>query len=127
MNLKRHWQELKEKHPAIADQNQPTPPIKPGAALAGNCQQNQPTPKSSLAGKKPTPQTDQINPNHYKGAVECIDAIEAGMNREQFAGYLRGNVQKYTFRAYSKHPDPLTDLLKAQWYLCRLIDHAKNK
>jgi len=112
MNLKRHWQELKEKHPAIADQNQPTPPTKPGPALAG---------------KKSTPQTDQINPDHYQGAVECIDAIEAGMNREQFAGYLRGNVQKYTFRAYSKHPEPLTDLLKAQWYLSRLIDHAKDK
>ena len=104
MNLKRHWQELKENHPAIEDQNQPTPPTKPGAALAGSCQQNQPTPKTGLAGKKSTPQTDQINPDHYKGAVECIDAIQAGMTRDQFAGYLRGNVQKYTFRAYSKHP-----------------------
>jgi len=73
---------------------------------------------------------DLINqPEHYlnSGGVECIDAIEASMNGEQMAGYLRGNVQKYVFRAYSKHPDPLNCLKKAQFYLNRLIKTEENR
>jgi hypothetical protein len=49
------------------------------------------------------------------------------MTGEQMAGYLRGNVQKYVFRAYSKHPTPLIDLKKAQWYLNRLIETEEKR
>jgi len=74
-------------------------------------------------------QADIVNhPLHYANAsVECIDAIEASMTGEQMAGYLRGNVQKYVFRAYSKHPTPLIDLKKAQWYLNRLIETEEKR
>ena len=74
-------------------------------------------------------QADVVNhPSHYANAsVECIDAIEASMTGEQMAGYLRGNVQKYVFRAYSKHPTPLIDLKKAQWYLNRLIETEEKR
>tara|TARA_R110000737_G_scaffold290179_1_gene296719 strand:- start:261 stop:557 length:297 start_codon:yes stop_codon:yes gene_type:complete len=74
-------------------------------------------------------QVDVVNhPSHYANAsVECIDAIEASMTGEQMAGYLRGNVQKYVFRAYSKHPTPLVDLKKAQWYLNRLIETEEQR
>ena len=74
-------------------------------------------------------QADIVNhPPHYANAsVECIDAIEASMTGEQMAGYLRGNVQKYVFRAYSKHPTPLIDLKKAQWYLNRLIETEEQR
>jgi hypothetical protein len=73
--------------------------------------------------------SDIVNhPSHYANAsVECIDAIEASMTGEQMAGYLRGNVQKYVFRAYSKHPTPLIDLKKAQWYLNRLIETEEKR
>jgi hypothetical protein len=73
--------------------------------------------------------SDIVNhPSHYANAsVECIDAIEASMTGEQMAGYLRGNVQKYVFRAYSKHPTPLVDLKKAQWYLNRLIETEEER
>ena len=73
--------------------------------------------------------SDIVNhPSHYANAsVECIDAIEASMTGEQMAGYLRGNVQKYVFRAYSKHPTPLIDLKKAQWYLNRLIETEEQR
>jgi hypothetical protein len=73
--------------------------------------------------------SDIVNhPSHYANAsVECIDAIEASMTGEQMAGYLRGNVQKYVFRAYSKHPTPLVDLKKAQWYLNRLIETEEKR
>lgn len=63
---------------------------------------------------------DPINPNHYKdGEIECIDAMEASMTPEAFAGYCKGNVQKYIWRYEKK--DELIGLKKAQWYLNRLI------
>ena len=67
-------------------------------------------------------ETDAINPNHYKaGNVECIEAIQASLTAEAFAGYLKGNVQKYLWRYETKHwEDPLQDLQKAEWYLERL-------
>lgn len=36
------------------------------------------------------------HPPHYtQGSVECIEAIEAALGKEQFRGYLRGNILKY--------------------------------
>ena len=66
---------------------------------------------------------DNVNsPPHYKsGDVECIDAIKASMSREQFAGYLKGNVMKYVWRMSYKGK-PVEDLRKARWYLERLIE-----
>ena len=38
----------------------------------------------------------KINPDHYKiGGIETIDYIEAKLTKEQFRGYLVGNVIKY--------------------------------
>lgn len=64
---------------------------------------------------------DQVNhPSHYaSGAIECIDAIESSMTKEAFAGYLKGNVQKYMWRYEKK--GGVESLQKAQWYLNRLI------
>lgn len=64
--------------------------------------------------------SDSINPDHYKGqGLECIDAIKAQMTRENFLGYLRGNVIKYTWRMHQKG-DPVENARKANWYLDRL-------
>ena len=60
------------------------------------------------------------DPDHYKGAVECIDAIKASMSQEAFRGYLKGNVQKYMWRHEKK--GGIEDLRKAQVYLNWLID-----
>lgn len=64
---------------------------------------------------------DVVNkPAHYRqGGVECIEAIEASMSREEFQGYLKGNLQKYTWRY--RHKNGIEDLRKARWYLDRLI------
>jgi hypothetical protein len=36
------------------------------------------------------------SPAHYtNGKVECIDAIESMLTRDEFIGYLRGNILKY--------------------------------
>lgn len=60
-------------------------------------------------------------PGHYRqGSIECIEAIEASMTREEFKGYLKGNVQKYLWR-YRYKGKPKEDLRKAKWYLDRLL------
>jgi hypothetical protein len=63
---------------------------------------------------------DPINPDHYKNAVETIDAIEASMTPEAFRGYLKGNVIKYVTRYEKKNG--LEDLKKGDWYLSKLIN-----
>ena len=60
-----------------------------------------------------------INPNHYKGEIECIDAIKSSMSYQQFTGYLKGNIQKYIWRYDRKNGTE--DFKKAQWYLERFI------
>lgn len=65
--------------------------------------------------------SDVVNkPGHYRqGGVECIEAIEASMSREEFQGYLKGNIQKYVWRY--RYKNGRQDLEKARWYLDRLI------
>jgi hypothetical protein len=60
-----------------------------------------------------------ISPEHYKGDVECIDAIKSSMTKEQYLGYLKGNIQKYIWRYDKKNG--IEDLKKAQVYLGWLI------
>lgn len=61
------------------------------------------------------------NPEHYnKGGIECIDAIESSMTKEAFAGYLKGNIQKYMWRYEQK--GGAESLRKAQWYLNKLVN-----
>ncbi len=61
------------------------------------------------------------NPPHYNnGSVECIEAIEAMLNKDEYIGYLRGNALKYRWRfRYKKKP--FEDLRKARWYEERLM------
>jgi hypothetical protein len=68
---------------------------------------------------------DKVNkPAHYEGSIECIEAIKASMSAEQFKGYLKGNIQKYIWRFDRK--GGVEDLLKAEWYLKRLIDETST-
>jgi hypothetical protein len=70
--------------------------------------------------------SDPVNPDHYKqGDIECIEAIKASMYPAQFEGYLKGNIVKYVWRYEMKKG--LQDLLKAQWYMNRLILEEQNK
>ncbi len=66
-------------------------------------------------------------PEHYnKFGIECITAIKASMSDEEFKGYLKGNLIKYTWR-YSYKSKPLEDLKKAKWYLNKLIEEIENE
>ena len=57
-------------------------------------------------------------PEHYRqGSIECIDAIRESMTPFDFAGYCKGNVIKYTWRAHNHKESPVVHLNKAQDYL----------
>ena len=73
--------------------------------------------------KPAVPAKDMVNhPPHYAetdNGIECIDAIRAALGREQFIGFLRGQVIKYQWRL-GKKDDPRQDNAKAVWYAERL-------
>jgi hypothetical protein len=67
------------------------------------------------------PKVDVVNhPPHYKvGGIEVIDFIKAKLTPEEFRGYLKGNVLKYTSRAGHKD-DAAQDVDKMVWYATKL-------
>ena len=71
---------------------------------------------------------DVVSPDHYNSnTVETIDLIRDSMESEEYRGYLKGNVFKYVSRyRYKEKENPLKDLLKAEWYLNKLIEDMKN-
>ena len=70
---------------------------------------------------------DLVNkPEHYnQGSIECIDAIEAMLSKEEFIGYLRGNSQKYRWRF--RYKNGIEDLKKAEWYEKSLLKLLEAK
>jgi hypothetical protein len=74
---------------------------------------------------RPYKQDNVNSPSHYgQGVIECIDYIEDFLTREEFIGYLRGNIAKYQHRW--RYKNGLEDLKKAQWYQNRLIEVVSN-
>lgn len=66
------------------------------------------------------------NPAHYTaGGIETIDFIQAKLTPEEFQGYLKGNIIKYTSRAGKKN-ELVEDFEKGQWYMNRLVQHLKG-
>lgn len=75
-------------------------------------------------GRKPVIEkvkVDVVNqPPHYTtGGIETIDFIEAKLSRDEYIGYLKGNVLKYASRLGHKG-DAVTDAGKLNWYTTRL-------
>lgn len=65
--------------------------------------------------------TDAINPSHYKvkGIPEAYDIMAHLMNREQFEGFLWGNILKYAYR-YGRKGDKAETAGKIAWYATQL-------
>lgn len=78
--------------------------------------------------KQPEKLHDPVNrPAHYnQGKVECIDAIESALTPEEFRGFLKGQVLKYTWRMGLKGV-AYEDADKARWYNDRLLRHLKGQ
>lgn len=64
------------------------------------------------------------HPPYYTRSVECIDCIAAVVEHmhNEYA-FLAGQVIKYLYRCTDKGHFT-EDLLKAQWYMNRLVDKA---
>ena len=64
---------------------------------------------------------DPVNhPAHYtQGTIECIEAIKAALTPEEFRGFCKGNALKYIWR--ERHKGNSESLLKAQWYMEKLL------
>lgn len=72
-----------------------------------------------------TANNTQIGGSHYKDlSVQPWDAMAAWMTPEEFLGYLRGNVIKYTARCWDK--GGVEDLRKARHYLDKMIEVAQS-
>jgi hypothetical protein len=65
-------------------------------------------------------QDDPVHaPAHYTtGGIEVIDILRAKLTPEEFRGFLKGNVIKYTLRA--EHKNGAQDYQKGEWYAQRL-------
>lgn len=65
---------------------------------------------------------DVVNsPSHYtSGGIECLDAMQAMLSRDEFIGFLRGNIFKYNWRYKMKNG--IEDLKKAKFYQEKLIE-----
>lgn len=65
------------------------------------------------------------SPSHYgQGKIECIEYIRDFLTKEEYIGYLRGNVAKYMHRWRYKNGEE--DLKKARWYLEELIKQVEG-
>ena len=65
---------------------------------------------NDIAGPAPSP-----NAHYRQGEIECIDAIRAALTDEEWRGYCKGNILKYTWR--ERHKGGNDTLVKAQDYL----------
>ena len=66
------------------------------------------------------------HPQHYtQGGIETIDYLQAKLSKDEFVGYLKGNILKYMSRANLKNG--VEDYKKAQWYLNKLIEVIENE
>lgn len=64
---------------------------------------------------------DAVNPSHYKveGLPEAIDIINHLMHREQYEGFLWGNILKYAYR-FGRKGDKAETAGKIEWYAKQL-------
>jgi predicted transcriptional regulator len=82
--------------------------------------------KELVNASAPIKTSEKVNsPAHYNnGKIECIDAIESMLTRDEFIGFLRGNILKYQWRYNLKNG--IEDMEKAEWYFNRLKKLINN-
>lgn len=74
--------------------------------------------------------TDAINPSHYQvaGIPEAIEIMQKIMTKEQFEGFLWGNILKYAYR-YGRKGDKKETAGKIEWYARKLkeLEECESK
>ena len=73
--------------------------------------------------KKEWEEAEKISPSYYKKGIEVTDFILSND-----LGWCEGNIVKYILRHKKKHKEnPMQDLMKAKWYLEKLIEKTKGE
>ena len=69
-----------------------------------------------------------INPSHYRvaGIPEAIEIMKHLMTKEQFEGFLWGNILKYAYR-YGRKGDKVETAGKIKWYAKKLEEAMRNE
>lgn len=106
------WDRIRQEHPAILEMDKEKT-------------------KLIYAHMAESEAADMVNsPSHYKagnGSLECIDAIEAALTKQEIIGHYKATCIKYLWRAGSKDPSKTSeDILKCQWYLNRLAKEVSS-
>ena len=70
---------------------------------------------------------DLVNhPSHYnQGGIETLDIIKMSLTKEEYKGYLKGNVLKYRERAQFKG-NAAQDYAKAKFYYAELEEVSND-
>lgn len=70
---------------------------------------------------------DAVNPSHYQvaGIPEAIEIMHGLMTKEQFEGFLWGNILKYAYR-YGRKGDKKETAGKIEWYARKLKEMQTN-
>lgn len=87
------------------------------------------TNRDSRETKTLNPQKDNVDhPKHYGGAdnpFEAIKVLRNWLTKDEFTGFLKGNIIKYHARARSK--GQIEDYKKANWYSNYLIKYLDEQ
>lgn len=78
------------------------------------------TPKKISIGCINPPDNVNHPPHYTNGGIETLDFIKAKLTREQYEGYLRGNIIKYIARYDNK--GGTEDIKKAEFYQKKLLE-----
>lgn len=86
-----------------------------------------PTPKSRANDEDSKGQdpVDEVNPDHYRQGIECIDVMQSIASPEQYQGYLWLTTIKYLYRLHRKG-SPELNARKAKWFLDRLCQELSE-
>lgn len=80
-----------------------------------------------LPGDKFVNGKDPINPDHYDiGGIQALDYMKAKLTKQEYIGYLKGNIIKYISRAKYKGAE-WDDYRKALWYADKLVEFGNEK
>lgn len=98
-----------------------TDPLSAASQYSQDIEWHDPIPDSNSPPREEVNTPDMVNqPPHYVvGGIETIDFIQAKLTPDEFRGYLKGNILKYTSRAGHKG-DVDTDIGKLVWYANKL-------
>lgn len=80
-----------------------------------------------FCGEEDKNESDAVNPAHYQveGIPEAIEIIQGLMTKEQFEGFLWGNILKYAYR-YGRKGDKKETAGKIAWYAKKLKEVAND-